>query len=203
MKSFYVIIIVLFGLSLACGQTIQGTSHDFRNYTPSGELCVPCHAPHNANTTVPNSPLWNHQVTSQTFTPYSSNSLDAVTGQPSGVSKLCLSCHDGLTAVDNYGGSTDGTWFITGREQMGTDLSNDHPISFVYDPALANSDGELNDPSNTTTVLGGTIQNDLLSGGTTMECSSCHDVHNGYSYNPELLKITMNGSTLCLTCHAK
>ncbi|MFQ6613862.1 MAG: cytochrome c3 family protein, partial [Fidelibacterota bacterium] len=162
-----------------------------------------CHAPHNANTTVPNSPLWNHQVTSQTFTPYSSNSLDAVTGQPSGVSKLCLSCHDGLTAVDNYGGSTDGTWFITGREQMGTDLSNDHPISFVYDPALANSDGELNDPSNTTTVLGGTIQNDLLSGGTTMECSSCHDVHNGYSYNPELLKITMNGSTLCLTCHAK
>jgi predicted CXXCH cytochrome family protein len=203
MKRFYALLIGLLWLSFSWAQTIQGTSHDFRNYTATGELCVPCHTPHNANTTVPNSPLWNHQVTSQTFTPYSTTTLDATVGQPSGVSKLCLSCHDGLTAVDNYGGTTNGTWLITGREHMGTDLTNDHPISFVYDQTLANQDGELKDPTTAVTPLGGTIQEDLLSAGLTLECSSCHDVHNGYSSNPELLKITPNGSTLCLTCHVK
>ncbi|RMF07894.1 MAG: cytochrome C [Candidatus Neomarinimicrobiota bacterium] len=195
--------ILILATAALSAQTIQGTSHDFSQYTPSGEICVVCHTPHNANTDVPNSPLWNHQVTSQTFTPYSTTSLDAEVGQPSGVSKLCLSCHDGATAVDNYGGTTTGTWLITGREAIGTDLRNDHPVSFVYDQALAAADGELKDPTSAVTALGGTIQTDLLSEGSTVECTSCHDVHNGYSYNPEFLKITMNGSALCLTCHDK
>jgi len=59
-------------------QTISGSAHDFSSETWNlrGEICITCHIPHKADVTVPNSPLWNHQVTSSTFTPYSSLSLD-------------------------------------------------------------------------------------------------------------------------------
>ena len=35
---------------------------------------------------------------------------------------------------------------LTGNADLGTDLSNDHPISLGYDTALAVADGELRDP---------------------------------------------------------
>jgi hypothetical protein len=97
-------------------------------------------------------------------------------GQPSGVSKLCLSCHDGTVAEDSFGGQV-GTTFMSGSALVGTDLSNDHPISFTYDDTLAGNDGGLYPPSTTNSGLGGTIAADMLFGGS-MECGSCHDVHN-------------------------
>lgn len=45
---------------------------------------------------------------------------------------------------------------------LGTDLSNDHPVSFIYDTTLSNTDGGLKDPSSANSGLGGTIQEDLL-----------------------------------------
>ena len=121
--------------------------------------------------------------------------------QPSGSSKLCLSCHDGTVALDNFGGTTTGTSFIS-TGLVGTNLSDDHPISFTYDAALATADGGLYNPTTALSGLGGTITVDLLRGGE-MECSSCHDVHNSYPANPSLLVITNAGSLLCLTCHDK
>jgi hypothetical protein len=50
-------------------------------------------------------------VTQGTFTPFTSATLDAIVGDPDGVSKLCLSCHDGVTAVDSFAGTT-GTIFV-------------------------------------------------------------------------------------------
>jgi predicted CXXCH cytochrome family protein len=53
--------------------------------------------------------------------------------------------------------------------------------------------------------LGGTIRDDLLFADR-MECSSCHDVHNGpaaTAVNDNLLVITQVQSRLCLTCHNK
>ena len=181
---------------------IVGTAHDFssKNWNPTGEICVVCHTPHNADTTVTNAPLWNHEVTTATFTPYTSATLDATTGQPNGVSKLCLSCHDGTVAIDNFGGTTNGTHFISGGEKLGTDLSNDHPVSFTYDTALSTTDGELFDPATQPSGLGGTISDDLLVGGK-VECASCHDVHG--TPNDHLLLIDNSGSALCLTCHDK
>ncbi len=183
-------------------QSIVGSAHDFSGQGWSGgEICIACHTPHNADMTVANSPLWNHEVTTATFQTYSSLTMNASVGQPDGVSKLCLSCHDGTVALDSFGGTT-GTTNITGNALLGTDLRNDHPISITYDTALANADGELHDPATATTALGGTIQNDLLDGGTVLHCSACHDVHNSYGNN-RLLKISNSGSQLCLTCHNK
>ncbi len=80
-------------------------------------------------------------------------------------------------------------------------MSNDHPISFTYDAALATSDGELFDPSTISSGLGGTIAADMLFGNK-LECASCHDVHNAAG-NPDLLVKANTASALCLTCHDK
>jgi predicted CXXCH cytochrome family protein len=122
-------------------------------------------------------------------------------GQPDASSKLCLSCHDGVTAVDNFGGITTGTFTITGDANIGTNLSNDHPVSFTYDLALATADGGLYDPATTNSGLGGTISADMLFGGK-LQCASCHDVHNSAGIDFLLVKSNA-ASALCLTCHNK
>lgn len=183
---------------------IAGTDHDFSSDTwnVSGEICIVCHTPHNADTTVSDAPLWDHalQAATTTYTVYDSTTLDAtITNPPGGISKLCLSCHDGTVAIDSFGANT-GSTFISGGAQIGTDLADDHPISFTYDTTLSTSDGELHDPSVATTSLGGTIDNDLLFGGN-LECGSCHDVHD--DTNGQFLIMSNAGSDLCLTCHDK
>jgi len=80
--------------------------------------------------------------------------MDSTPGQPDGVSKLCLSCHDGTVALDSYGG-VNGSTIITGSALLGTDLSTSHPISMKYDAALASTDGKLWDPTSKDSGLGG------------------------------------------------
>ncbi|MBN1223272.1 MAG: cytochrome C [Candidatus Aminicenantes bacterium] len=187
----------------AFGQgTIVGSAHDFSTeaWNTGGQICVVCHTPHNADLTINDSPLWNHEVTTATYTLYSSSTLDATPGQPGGYSKLCLSCHDGTVALDSFGGET-GSTNISGNALFGTDLSNDHPISITYDTSLASTDGELYDPTTASSGLGGTIDADMLF-ASKMECASCHDVHNKPGIEKLLLKSNA-ASALCLTCHSK
>ena len=182
---------------------ISGTPHDLRAEAgTNGRICVVCHAPHNTAITVAGAPLWNHGVTSEAFTVYASPTFDGgPSGQPAGTSKLCLSCHDGSVAIDAFGGSAGtGGNTITGPELLGTDLSNDHPISFTYNTALATADGELADPATDLSGLGGTIDADMLFGGS-MECASCHDVHDNTI--PPFLILANTASAMCLTCHSK
>jgi predicted CXXCH cytochrome family protein len=183
---------------------ITGSGHDFStaSWNSTSEICIVCHTPHNANTTVANAPLWNHQLSATaTYPMYTSATLNSTAGQPDGSSKLCLSCHDGTVALENFGGVTGGTHLMTGGALVGTDLSNDHPISITYDAALAAADGGLFNPTTTQSGLGGTITNTMLIGGK-MQCSSCHDVHNSANLSNLLLKAN-TGSALCLTCHNK
>ena len=185
------------------GAQITGSKHDFSGQQwGTNEICQPCHTPHNASTLLP-VVLWNHAVTTATYTLYSSPTMNATTGQPAGVSKACLSCHDGTVALDSFGGST-GQNFIGGNANFGTDLSNDHPVSFAYTNALATADGGLHAPTTQASGLGGTIAADMLfgAGNTQVECASCHDVHNAANLAFLLLKSNA-GSALCLTCHAK
>ena len=198
--------ILLFSVFLGTSNSfaeIAGSAHDFsRESWAEGKICLPCHAPHNASGDE-NAPLWNHETTTSTFSLYSSPTLDAATGQPSGVSKICLSCHDGTVAIDSFGGRT-GSIFIDQDFNLGTDLSDDHPISFSYNDSLATQDGELFPPSSTPSGIpgsSGTIQTDMLINNS-LECSSCHDVHNTNDF-PDLLLKSNDGSALCLTCHNK
>ena len=200
MKKLLIIFAALVLTTGAFGQDIVGSAHDFSSagWNTSGEICIACHTPHNAMAGY--EPLWNHDVTVASFTLYSSDTLDATPGQPDGVSKLCLSCHDGTVALDSFGGFIGTTDYITGDALLGTSLSNDHPISFAYDTALSIADGELADPSTVVSGLGGTIDADMLFGGQ-MECASCHDVHG--SGESHLLVMDNAASALCLLCHLK
>ncbi|MBN2008540.1 cytochrome c3 family protein [candidate division KSB1 bacterium] len=199
----FAVCLLALGTSVALGQNIQGSAHDFSNdnWNTTGQICIVCHTPHNADATVTNAPLWNHATTTATFTTYNSATMQATTGQPDASAKLCLSCHDGTIAVDNYGSQSGGSHFISGGPRIGTDLGNDHPISFTYNSSLASQDGGLHDPSTTNSGLGGTIAEDMLIGGK-MQCASCHDVHNGSGF-AYLLRKSNAGSALCLTCHDK
>lgn len=190
---------------IAANAVISGSAHDFSTSGwAGGEICVACHTPHNSDTTVPEAPLWDHELTTSTFTLYSSSSLDATMGQPDGISKLCLSCHDGTVALDSFGGGS-GSSFIGGPKNLGTDLADDHPISFTYNTALATADGELEDPATKSVTIGtvtGTVDALMLASGK-VQCSSCHDVHNTVVAIQPLLRVTTAGSAICLTCHKK
>ena len=200
---FLVFGVLVLTSSMAFGQNIQGSAHDFStdSWNTSGQTCIVCHTPHNADATVTNAPLWNHETTTATFTTYNSATMEATTGQPDASAKLCLSCHDGTIAVDNFGTQSGGSHYLIGGALIGTNLGDDHPISFTYNSSLASSDGGLHDPSTTNSGLGGTIAEDMLIGGK-MQCASCHDVHNG-SGVAKLLRKSNAGSALCLTCHDK
>jgi hypothetical protein len=115
------------------------------------EVCIFCHAPHNATG---DGPLWNHALSAASYTPYSSSTLKAVVGQPTGASKLCLSCHDGTVALGMVGSrpapitmKSGAAALSSGRSYIGTDLSAHHPVSFDYRTSFAGANGELRDPS--------------------------------------------------------
>lgn len=199
--------LILFStVSFAQNGTIATTAHDLSATFGGGEICVVCHAPHNNLNT--SDLLWNHTDSEAVYVPYSSTTFDGTgtnPGTPAGSSKLCLSCHDGTIAVDAFGGAA-GTTVMgavnTGSGDMGFDLQNDHPISFDWN----DTDTELNDISNTVTLGNGNIVaiSSLLEGGTTMQCATCHDVHNTRSgTNTYLLNVDNTGSAFCLDCHAK
>jgi predicted CXXCH cytochrome family protein len=129
----------------------------------------------------------------------------AIGAEPSGISKLCLSCHDGTVAIDAYGGSagTESMGTFNPAALLGTDLSDDHPISITYTTATALADGELNDPASY--ILGGDFIVNSLDNNE-VQCSTCHDVHNGGAaelVDYKLLKEPADGSAICLACHAK
>jgi predicted CXXCH cytochrome family protein len=196
-------VLLALAVAAAAGQVyagIAGSKHDFRGSTWYGaqtQICVPCHTPHGANTTV--KPLWNHAMGTNNYTNNLTTVFGTTWGSVNGPSLLCLSCHDGTVALDSYGGAT-GTNYIPAASKIGdgSTLNGNHPISINYTATLVTS-GQLN---NETTVKNSGIY--LYGAGSPgiVECGSCHDVHNGANI-AGLLRITNAGSQLCLTCHIK
>jgi predicted CXXCH cytochrome family protein len=156
-------------------------------------ICIFCHTPHTA---APDAPMWNRR--SGGYTSYQSSTTDATPGKPGGSSALCLSCHDGTIALGDMvsnnrnqrGRSNDmRSTYLQGRSNLGTDLSNDHPVAILYDTSLQVTDPDLVNPANV----------DLPLEDGEIQCSSCHDAHSD-SIQPFLHKSTLNGE-LCITCH--
>jgi len=188
---------------------LKGTSHDFSTASwnaASKQVCLPCHTPHNALSKL--IPLWNHKTTTATFTLYDSDTFagKATISQPFGVSKACLSCHDGTVALNAYGANA-GQDVLTGLANLGTDLRNDHPICFVYDSALVMQDVGLEDPSvKTVKALNNRTIQDAMLIDNVMHCTTCHDVHaskGDAATSASMVVVNNRGSALCLTCHKK
>jgi predicted CXXCH cytochrome family protein len=163
------------------------------------EICIFCHTPHQASG---EAALWNHQMPVQQYTPYSSSTMKATdVRQPTGSSKVCLSCHDGTVALGMVHSRSTPIPMQGGvlamplrRSQLGTDLSDDHPISFRYDVALASANPQLKDPSSLN-------QRVRLDDNSQMQCTSCHDPHNNQF--GKFLVQDNTGSALCTTCHSQ
>jgi hypothetical protein len=194
---------------------IAGSAHDFGQFGwANNQICLPCHTPHNAivrdaNGALVGGPLWNHTLSTATYTLYVDHATGAnVTGAVDTNSRLCLSCHDGTVAVDSFGGG-GGTQQLTGG-LLGTDLSNDHPIgeaaiwptpnpSYMVDPALR---------------VGTMPLRPMADGRLAVGCTSCHEPHNRrnttnmlwFANNVPGTTVdgrTVSGSLLCMNCHKK
>jgi predicted CXXCH cytochrome family protein len=187
----------------ARGDGIVNTKHNLSVSSPGAvkaetesEICIFCHTPHNG---AKEAPMWNHASSGVTYIPYSSTTTKAKIGQPTGDSKLCLSCHDGTVAPGllhnrkadvRLHGLTGGQ--LAGVTRLGTDLSDDHPISFTYDSSLAALNGQLYDPS----TLKGPVR---LDGDHQVQCTTCHNPHqNQYG---KMLVMNNEASALCTACH--
>jgi len=162
------------------------------------EICIFCHTPHNA---APQSPLWNRASSGSVYTPYNSSTIFSSPGQPTGASMLCLSCHDGTIALGSVLSRSNDitmnngvTTMPQGNSLIGTDLSDDHPISFDYTPGLASQRGELVNPD----TLTGQVKVDRTG---QLQCTSCHDPHD--DSNGKFLVMQNTASALCQTCHVK
>ncbi|MGB5081663.1 MAG: cytochrome c3 family protein [Burkholderiales bacterium] len=218
-----------------------GNVANVRTTAGTDEICVFCHTPHAADNSAP-VPLWNKTLpTGAGYTSYStlnSSTIDGTFTTVGSVSLACLSCHDGVQAMDNVinapgsggydaaGGGSAGLGFtwnsgaIAGRvdadgrmtnaattlAMLGTDLSNDHPISIHYcgggptaaTPGAACRDGDFVAPANATintnlvwwvdTSVGTPntrektdmiLYSRSFAGvvGPAVECASCHDPH--------------------------
>lgn len=137
---------------------VVGSKHDLTaggdaqsTTTSTDQVCVFCHTPHGSDTSAP-VPLWNKVLGAPgSYTQYSTlqtPSFDSTEAPVGSVSLACLSCHDGTQAMDvviNAPGSGGynaagaefdlvniGTMTDTPVPNLGTDLTNDHPISMQY-----------------------------------------------------------------------
>lgn len=171
--------------------------------TSESRVCIFCHSSHNASS---EGPLWNHQTTAVgKFRTYDRATLQNRPDQPTGATKLCLSCHDGTIAVGAVKGlarpipmknvTATGEIPKESKGRIGTDLSGTHPVSIRYDQATALQVDHLRWPPLDPEKEVGPDHNGQV------QCTACHDPHNDAKSEryPFWKKETFDG--VCLTCH--
>ncbi len=157
--------------------------------------CNTCHVAHSSTEDTP-VPLWNPKLASTSLVnDYASPTLDATLTEFDGTSRLCLSCHDGSSPE-----------IETGSASHITSASQSHPVSFVYDAALAQADGHLHQPSQ--------LPPGVLDVNSKMQCTSCHDVHSTATQPNKALRFNwisnanspaevQTNLAFCRNCHIK
>jgi len=176
-------------LSVSGTGTIKASSED--------RICIFCHISHNA---LPIAPLWNRASSGAVYTPYNSSTIVAAPGQPTGASILCLSCHDGTIALGDISGGEEiqmtggAATMPTGNAYLGTNLADDHPISFVFSQATSAARGDMVSPS-------ALVDEVKLDSSSRLQCTTCHDPHDNTF--GKFLVVDNRGSALCETCHKK
>jgi predicted CXXCH cytochrome family protein len=163
---------------------LVGSKHDFTRLPGGGrDLCLPCHTPHQAFS---QPPLLDRRAAAiLPLRPYLTPEF-----QLSGWSLLCLGCHDGVTAPDVYS-SPHATTVAAQIDaaRFGTRGLRSHPIGIK----LPEGAETYNSPE---WVEAGGLP---LADGR-IQCTTCHDAHNTERHS-HMLRISNQGSRLCLTCH--
>lgn len=196
---------------------ISGSAHDFTANTSitavtgqGDEVCKACHVPHNAIASVDNGGtsfdvsgiLWAKDY-----------GTPAVTGRTLTVrnSVLCMGCHDG-TISDNAAPIQPTPYTFSGPANLGTDLSNDHPVDVLYSYEDTSKPYAKTSfvPTADIKTAGIRLYTSSTSQANTVACQSCHDVHGKKDPSsatgadiPNFLRVNNSASKLCLTCHVK
>lgn len=203
-KGLILIFIVLWVFTGGAAGSIKNTKHNLSSGSPVGNIktsettmiCIFCHTSHAEKSFAP---LWNRESGAPVYTLYDSSTLYSKPGQPDGTSKLCLSCHDGTIALGKVISRRNEFAMLNSslgrippgkRSNLGSDLSDDHPISF--NPTLAVSASlELKHPA-----PGDRVQYDKEN---KIQCTTCHDPHdNQYRH---FLTRSNQSAAICKTCH--
>ena len=214
MKRFFILSVVLLISLIVSGQafaiplTAAGNRHNLSQGSggvmanSETRICVFCHTPHGASA---QSALWNRKdPTESAFPLYSSATLEIQnipaaeytnvdqTKYPNGASRMCLSCHDGVSSIGavisesakiimNYDtlGAYDSAMGVT----KSVDLSTSHPVSFKYSTVgntvvvdainaaeISSGNNAVYQPSSNSLVS--------LDSQLRMQCTTCHDPHN-------------------------
>jgi predicted CXXCH cytochrome family protein len=191
-------------LTSTLGLDIRSTKHNLSISGPGtltasteSRICIFCHIPHQKGAAARY--LWNRSDPANAYIPYFSSTLKADVGQPTGASRMCLSCHDGTIALGAVASAPTeiplkGMIRFMPHDSpanLGTDLSDDHPVSFVYDEMLSLDNRQLREPS--------TLPPQVKLEGNQLQCTACHDPH----HNPygRFLVMDNTASALCRACH--
>lgn len=176
------------------GTTQMGTPNNNVTLTPSTLRCLTCH---DGSTSV-----------GQVNFIYNSGGATASTALP-------------MTGADQTAGKISNNLFVVGSGVVGgkRDMSKNHPVSIPYAGSTYNTiiSGGGTTPDNfvaeaTVVAAGGEILKGGVAGAYGVECSSCHDVHGQAdssksstmpSHLGQMVKVGMDSSNLCLTCHIK
>ena len=216
------------------GTGIAGTPHDWTSLNGTTKarigLCTTCHTPMQAKST---NLLWNPTLTTSMYSwdqpaTTSGTRYPAIKGDSyRGPTAKCLTCHDGTLA------STHGAWFnrgtltqSAGAASSAGNMSGTHPVAmpYPYNGASNTYNSVVNgsqtifaefvgDPTGSGIRLfnddgAGNITAGAIAGKSGMECTSCHDVHNGSQVKDQLLlRGALAGGKaegyLCTKCHNK
>lgn len=198
------ILTILLSFCPASYAGIQGSKHDLTSGStgPSNpsllggdNACVYCHAPHIV-LDPPGQPLWNRSdpVTTN-FEMYGRTMKGTSTdASPNQASLRCLSCHDGVTAVDAFGGGSGTSWkTLDSPYDIAAEgnLSDDHPVS-IGTSGMSNSLAAAEAAGLVFYESGGVRK---------VECPTCHDPHDGNTR--KFLRVSNDNSALCSCCHDK
>ena len=205
--------------------------------TPSTGLCSFCHTPHKAQATAllwnhqlsSNTFKWDDPTTTG-----GTNYPTFVGDSYKGPTAKCLSCHDGSVAIGDVGWWNGGkpanplnNTQLTGAYQIGGagNMSGNHPVAMPFPlggvantyngstngaPAVA-SGWQANPEAAGIRLFhddgAGNIAAGSVGGQSGIECTSCHDPHNGADVQDVyLLRGLIGGNTaeyICVKCHNK
>lgn len=189
----------------AAGPTlISGSKHDFKTagYVGNGgtytayNKCSACHAAHKP---VKNEALWARSLAvGGSWTVWDGAAGRVLNGTNDGAyladtefagtgSAMCMSCHDGVTAV---GGTV--TMATTYSGNWGRNLSDMHPIA---KKVPFGTEGWQADLATGNTGAASTVAVDVVGGSSFVGCTSCHSMHSSSSGK------ILRGGDRCMACH--
>lgn len=195
---------------------------DVPGYDRSSQICVFCHTPHRSSS---EGPLWNRKDTTKSFFKHFSSTTLAIDdaalksaseyGQPNGSTRLCLSCHDGVTALGavfttpSVASSVNIQFTNKGTGETGPNVaigyetySSHHPVSFKYnDTVISLLQGA---PYGKAEYWWSPATGVKLDKQQRMQCMTCHDPHQDKSNTPSSMTPFWTAGEyvdVCKSCH--